>query len=66
MHKPQVLENPDFPPDPSLQGGCQEAMSFPASPFFFMSPSDSDAQLGLEITDEGLQTDQFNESLTSR
>lgn len=34
--------------------------------FFLMSPSDFDAQLGLEITDEGLQTDQFNESLTSR
>lgn len=31
-----------------------------------MSPSDSDTQPGLEITDEGLQTDQLNESLTSR
>lgn len=31
-----------------------------------MLPSDFDTKPGLEITGEGLQTDQFNESLTSR
>lgn len=69
MFKPQALKNPEFVPDPTentdsvaLGVDTRRLYFF----LFFMSPSDFDTQPGLEITDEGLQTDQFNESLTSR